>query len=68
MKLAEIVLRDRIPSLSVTSFKAGELYAMALEAGLVTIQRLDRPDEEPFIVPVSNVIFMRPEKGAPKKK
>lgn len=66
MKLVHVLLRDKIPSIGSTALAAGEHYDLSFEGGFVTVVRKAR-DEEPFLVPVSNVIAMRPEKAAPKK-
>ncbi len=65
MKLAEVVLKDRIPTLGVTSFRDNN-YDMTYEAGLVTIARREHADTTPWLIPMANVIFMKVAE-APKK-
>lgn len=62
MKLSSILLKGdvRIPDLAITKFTASETIDLSFESGIVTIRRLDRPDEEPFLVPFANLIYMRP--------
>lgn len=67
MKLAEVILKERLPQLGTSSFKA-PIWDLTFETGLVTIVNADRIEtDKPWIVPLGNVIYMRPL-DAPKKK
>lgn len=60
MKLASVLLRDKLPTLSANHLTAETTgFEMTVEGGFVTIKRPQYPDEEPFIVPMSNVVAMR---------
>lgn len=68
MKLSSVILRDKCPALAVNHITVEKCdVEIAFEGGLVTIKRLRYPDEQPFIVPVSNVIEMRPLPSEKKK-
>lgn len=62
MKLSQLVLKPdlRIRDLPSTTLTASDTLALSFDGGIVTITRLDRPDEEPFLLPFTNVHFMRP--------
>ena len=68
MKLKALQLRDdvRIPEMPFRLMQS-DAFDMNFESGLVTIVRRGREDDGPYIVPLSCVLFMRPEKAAPKK-
>lgn len=62
MRLSQIVFKPdlRIRELPSITLHASETLSLSFDGGIVTITRLDRPDEEPFLVPFANLHFMRP--------
>jgi len=70
MKLSSLIVRDKVPSLSVQHLTPEKNQVeMTYEGGLVTVVRTQYPDETPHIIPLSNVLEMRPVAGEklPKK-
>lgn len=66
MKLSEVILKERLPQLGTSSFKS-PVFDMTFEGGLVTLAFADRADQVPWIVPLGNIVYMRPLEPAKKK-
>lgn len=64
MKLASLRLRDRLDN-ALVSFKA-DRWSIDMEGGIVTLRSLDAGKDETYLVPLSNVVSMVPEKGTKK--
>lgn len=70
MKLSRVVLKDRIPDVGTAAFR-DDAYELAFEAGLVRMIRKNAgPDEEPWLIPMGNVVYMKaaPAETAEKPK
>lgn len=66
MKLSEVVLKERLPQLGTSSFKA-PVWDLTFEAGLVSVVNAARPDDQPWVIPMGNVIYMRPLETTKKR-
>lgn len=65
MKVTRAILLRPIPELGTSSVSAANGFDLDFEAGLLTVKRRERVEED-FVIPVSQISYMRAE--APKTK